>query len=77
MREYAKRRLALGFNDNGQEEVDDKIIDDLEYKDMIYQMDIKESKERKPAKIVADIKGISKEELKRLNLTKDEKFEIV
>lgn len=40
-------------------------------------MDIKESKERKPTKVVSEIKGISKEELRRLNLTKDEKFEIV
>ena len=51
-RENAAKRLALGFNDKGKEEVDDLILEDLEYKSTQYQKQIEEQKERKPVKMV-------------------------
>ena len=43
----------------------------------MYQMTIEESKERKPVQLVTEVKGISKEELKRLQLTEEEKFKAI
>lgn len=73
-RENAAKRLALGFNDKGKEEVDDPILEDLEYKSTQYQKQIEEQKERKPVKIVTQVKGISKEEIQKLMLREEDKF---
>lgn len=73
-REYAAKRLQLGFNDKGKEEVEDTVLDELEYKDSQYQKQIEEKKERKPVKVVTEIKGISKAELDSLLLREEEKF---
>jgi hypothetical protein len=73
-REYAQRRMALGFNNKGQEEVADPIMEELEYKSKEYEKQIEEQKERKPVKVVTPVKGISKEEIERLMLTDADKF---
>lgn len=73
-REYAQRRLSLGFNDRGQEEVADSIIEDLEFKSKEYEKQIEEQKERKPVKIVTPVKGISKQEIEQLMLQDADKF---
>lgn len=73
-RELAAKRSALGFNDKGKEEVSDAVIDDLEYKTSQYEQQIEEKKERKPVKMVTDVKGISKEEIQQLLLRDAEKF---
>lgn len=73
-RENAAKRLALGFNDKGKEEVDDLILEDLEYKSTQYQKQIEEQKERKPVKMVTQVKGISKEEIQKLMLREEDKF---
>ena len=36
-REYAQKRLSLGFNDKGKEEVVDSVIEELEYKSKEYE----------------------------------------
>jgi hypothetical protein len=36
-RENAAKRLSLGFNDKGKEEVQDTILEELEYKSREYQ----------------------------------------
>lgn len=36
-REYAQKRLSLGFNDKGKEEVADSVIEELEYKSKEYE----------------------------------------
>ena len=41
-REYAQKRKQLGFNDKGKEEIDDKIIEELEYKSKEYLKQIEE-----------------------------------
>ena len=73
-RKNAAIRLKLGFDDQGKEEVDDQIIEDLEYNDKLYRTQQAELKERKPVKLVTEIKGISKEELMGEMLREDEKF---
>lgn len=73
-RELAAKRLALGFNDKGQEEVSDSVIEELEYKTNQYEKQIEEKKERKPVKKVTEVKGISKEEIEKLLLRDAEKF---
>jgi len=73
-REYAQKRLSLGFNNKGQEEVADAIMEELEQKSKEYEKQIEEQKERKPVKLVTPVKGISKEEIERLMLTDADKF---
>ena len=67
-------RLKLGFDDKGKEEVEDNIIEELEYSDKIYRTKQAELKERKAVKMVTEIKGIGKDELEREMLREDEKF---
>ena len=74
-RKNAAIRLKLGFDDKGKDEVDDKIIEDLEYNDTIYRTQQAELKERKPVKIITDIKGISKDELKKCNAQRRRKVQ--
>ena len=69
--------MKLGFNDKGKEEVEDKIIEDLEYNDIQYRTQQAELKERKPVKLVTDIKGISKEQVESSMFKDDEKFRTV
>lgn len=73
-REFAQRRRSLGFNDKGKEEVDDKVLEDMEYNSREYQQQIEEQKERKPVKLVAPVKGISRKEIESLMLHEHEKF---
>ena len=73
-RDYAKRRLSLGFNDKGKEEVADSVIEELEQKSKEYEKQIEEQKERKPVKLVAGIKAISKHEIDSLLLQDSDKF---
>ena len=73
-REYASKRAALGFNDKGKEEVEDKIMEDLEYKSREYEKQIEEQKERKPVKLVTPVKGISKKEIEDIMIRDAEKF---
>ena len=73
-REYAQRRAALGFNDKGQQEVEDKIMEDLEHKSKEYEKQIEEQKERKPVKMVTPVQGISKKEIEDLMIRDADKF---
>lgn len=73
-REYAQRRAALGFNDKGLEEVEDKVMEDLEHKSKEYEKQIEEQKERKPVKLVTPIKGISRQEIEDIMLRDADKF---
>ena len=73
-REYATKRAALGFNDKGKEEIEDKIMEDLDHKSMAYEKQIEEQKERKPVKIVTPVKGISKREIEDIMLRDADKF---
>jgi len=73
-REYAQKRLSLGFNDKGKEEVADSVIEDLEHKSKEYEKQIEEQKERKPVKVVTPVKGISKHEIEQLMLQEADKF---
>ncbi len=76
-RTIAAKRLALGFNDKGKEEVDDKVIDDLEYNETQYQTQQEEKKERKPVKLIMPIETISREDYKKKMLKEDEQFKTV
>lgn len=73
-RDYAQRRLSLGFNDKGKEEVADSIIEELEQKSKEYEKQIEEQKERKPVKLVTQVKGISKHDIDSLLLQDADKF---
>jgi len=81
-RENAAKRLSLGFNDAKaikeadleKEGVVDNILEDLEHKNREYQKQIEEQKERKPVRLVTDVKGISKDEIDNLMLRDSEKF---
>lgn len=73
-REYAQRRLSLGFNDKGKDEVADSIIEDLEHKSKEYEKQIEEQKERKTVKMVTPVKGISKHDIEKLMLQDADKF---
>ena len=73
-RENAAKRLSLGFNDKGKEEVQDTILEELEYKSREYQKQIEEQKERKPVKLSAEVKAISKKDIENLMLRDEEKF---
>ena len=73
-REYAQKRAALGFNDKGKDEVEDKIMEDLEYKSREYEKQIEEQKERKPVKIVTPVQGISKKEIEDIMIRDADKF---
>lgn len=73
-REYAQKRLSLGFNDKGKEEVADSVIEELEFKSKEYEKQIEEQKERRAVKIVTPVKGISKEDIERLMLQESDKF---
>lgn len=73
-RDFAQRRRSLGFNDKGKEEVDDKVLEDMEYNSREYQQQIEEQKERKPVKLVAPVKAISRKEIETLMLHEHEKF---
>lgn len=41
-------------------------MEELEFKEKVYRTQIAEQKERKPTKLVADIKAMSKEEYEKL-----------
>ena len=73
-REFAQKRASLGFNDKGKEEIEDKIMEDLEYKAKEYEKQIEEQKERKPVKIVTPVQGISKKEIEDIMLRDADKF---
>lgn len=77
-RQYAAKRLSLGFKDKAtaatEEGVEDPILEELEYKDREYQKQIEEQKERKPVRIVTEVKGISKQQIENLMLRDEEKF---
>jgi hypothetical protein len=49
-------------------------LEELEHKSREYQKQIEEQKERRPVKLVSDVKGISKEEIEKLMLRDNEKF---
>ena len=57
-REIAKRRQTLGFNDEGKEEVDDPHMEELERKRKMYEMQVRESKERGNIDMPQDIEHI-------------------
>ena len=73
-REYAQKRLSLGFNDKGKEEVVDSVIEELEYKSKEYEKQIEEQKERRAVNLVTPVKGISKQDIERLMLQDADKF---
>ena len=75
-REYAAKRLSLGFKDKlkGDEGVEDPILEELENKDRDYQKQIEEQKERKPVRLVTEVKAISKEEIERLLIREEDKY---
>ena len=73
-RTTAQRRLKLGFKDDGAEEMDDPIADDLEFKARKYQTQLKEQAERKPIKIVTNVEGIGKREYYDSMLKDHEQF---
>lgn len=54
--------------------MDDKVLEDMEYNSREYQQQIEEQKERKPVKLVAPVKGISRKEIESLLLHENEKF---
>jgi hypothetical protein len=54
--------------------VDDPVLDQLEFDEGNYQKTLKEQRERKPVKIVSDVKGISKSEYFKDMLREDEHF---
>ncbi len=64
----------MGFNDRGQAEVADSIIEDLEHKAKEYEKQIEEQKERKTVKLVTPVKGISKHDIESLMLRDADKF---
>lgn len=72
-RENALKRSQLGFKDK-EPEVEDKVLEELEWNSKQYLQQIQEQKERKPVKLVTDVRGISKEEINSLKLTDEEKF---
>lgn len=72
-KEHGALRAKLGFNDK-KSEVDDPILSQLEHDESNYQKNLKEKRERKPVKIVSDVKGISKEEYHNHMLREDEQF---
>ena len=73
-REYAQKRASLGFNDKGKEEVEDKIIEELDHKSKEYEKQIEEQKERKAVKVVTPVHGISKTEIENIMLRDADKF---
>eukprot|EP00352_Strombidinopsis_acuminata_P000071 CAMPEP_0176342496 /NCGR_PEP_ID=MMETSP0126-20121128/3208_1 /TAXON_ID=141414 ORGANISM="Strombidinopsis acuminatum, Strain SPMC142" /NCGR_SAMPLE_ID=MMETSP0126 /ASSEMBLY_ACC=CAM_ASM_000229 /LENGTH=83 /DNA_ID=CAMNT_0017687915 /DNA_START=731 /DNA_END=982 /DNA_ORIENTATION=+ len=73
-RSHAERRLKLGFKDNGAEEMDDPIADNLDFKLKKYQTQLKEQAERKPIKVVTNVEGIGKQEYYDSMLRDHEKF---
>ena len=77
--EHAAKRLSLGFNDSKvaaakEEGVQDAILEELEHKSKEYEKQIEEQKERRPVKMVSQVKGISKEEIESLMLRDQDKF---
>lgn len=72
-RENALKRSQLGFKDK-ESEVEDSVLEELEWNSKQYLQQIQEQKERKPVKLVTEVRGISKEEINSLKLTDEEKF---
>jgi hypothetical protein len=69
----------LGFNDKGKEEIQDTVLEDLDYKTKEYQKQVEEQKDlsvglRKPVKLVSEVNGIGRAEIERLMLRDSEKF---
>ena len=52
----------------------DSIIEELEQKSKEYEKQIEEQKERKPVKLVTQVKGISKHDIDSLLLQDADKF---
>ena len=78
-RENATKRAQLGFNDKGKEEIQDTVLEDLDYKTKEYQKQVEEQKDltvgqRKPVKLVSEVNGIGRAEIERLMLRDSEKF---
>ena len=78
-RENATKRAHLGFNDKGKEEIQDQVLEDLDYKTKEYQKQVEEQKDlsvglRKPVKLVSEVNGIGRAEIERLMLRDSEKF---
>lgn len=77
--EHAAKRLSLGFNDSKVAKKDevgvvDPILEELDFKSKEYEKQIEEQKERRPVKMVTDVKGISKQEIEQLLLREEDKF---
>jgi hypothetical protein len=53
-RDFAAKRSKLGFKD-AKAEVDDPVLEQLEFDESKYEKQLKESRERKPVKIVSDV----------------------
>lgn len=69
----------MGFNDKGKEEIQDTVLEDLDYKTKEYQKQVEEQKDlsvglRKPVKLVSEVNGIGRAEIERLMLRDSEKF---
>ena len=61
-RGYARKRKDLGFKDDA-EEVDDKVLEKLEFDDRVYQKALTESRARPRIKLATQIRGVGKDEI--------------
>lgn len=74
-RENAEKMAKLGFkNAQGVDEIHDPIRDALEIDDARFQKALKESRERKPVKMVTEVQGVSKDETIKSMLQDHEVF---
>ena len=72
-RAHAQHRAKLGYRNEG-EEVEDRVLDRLEFDTTKHQKALAESLEKKPVKIVTEVEVISKEEYDKSMLKDKERF---
>ena len=61
-RVYAQRRVELGFNDKGAEEVDDDVLEVIENRASANETQLQEARDRKPINLAANVEFLSRKD---------------
>ncbi len=77
LRGYAKKRRELGFDDEGQEEVEDEALDAYAEDLAKFEKQLQDKRDRKPIKVPTDVQGISKKEYLASMVKEVDKFKDV
>lgn len=73
-KEIAQRRAKLGFNDNGATEMDDEVIDKIEYLKHLNNLKVIEGQKDRTIRAPTEVQGISAQDQLFNSLKDGEQF---